>query len=206
MVRLHKDKTEEVCRILSQAMQNDPLSAFWFPDKTRRVQDLIDMFLPEVKYCFHHGIVYATSERMEGITLWLTVKSIPRTLGMLINNGALSLLFKFPFRTIRSMNAYEKFAAKIHRNIAPLPHWYLHNIAVQRDFRGKGFAGKLIKPILLQLNKEEISCYLETQNPVNVHIYEHYGFRVMDVSEIPGTKGIKNWAMLKVPDISGRKT
>ena len=206
MIRINKNKTEEVCRILAEAMGDDPLSTFWFPDKASRVQNLTAMFRPEVKYCFRHGLVYAASGRMEGVALWLTLKSLPRTLSMLISNGALSLLFKFPFRTIRNMNTYETFAGKIHNKTAPFPHWYLHNIAVQKSFRGKGFAGKLIKPILLELDKTETPCYLETQNPVNVPIYEHYGFKVMNVSEIPGTRGVKNWAMLRVPAESPRQS
>jgi len=199
MIRINKDKTEKVCRILAEAMEDDPLNAFWFPDKATRVQNLIDMFRPEVKYCFRCGLVYASSELMEGVTLWLTEKNIPNTLGMLITSGALSLLFEFPFRTIRSMNTYAKFAAKIHHNITQSSHWYLHNIAVQKAFRGKGTASKLLKPILFELDKKGTPCYLETQNPVNVSIYEHYGFKVMDVSEIPGTGEVKNWAMLRVP-------
>ena len=199
MKRLYRDKTEEICKILAEAMEEDPLSIFWFPDKTTRAQNLIDMFRPEVKYCLRHGLVYAPSEQMEGVAMWLTLKSVPRTLGMLISNGALSLLFKFPFKTIRSMNAYEKYAAKIHHKTAPFPHWYLHNIAVRKTFRGKGFAGKLIKPVLAKLDKTKLPCYLETQNPDNVPIYEHYGFKIMDISEIRGAGGIKNWAMLRLP-------
>ena len=199
MIRIYIDKAESVSNILAEAMADDPLSTFWFPDKTDRIKKLTDMFRPEVKYCFRHGTVYATSALMEGIALLITLKSLPRTLGMLIQNGGLSLLFKFPIKTIQSMNAYEKFAAVIHSRIAPFPHWYLHNIAVQKPFRRKGFAGKLIKPILTELEKREIPCYLETQNPANVPIYEHYGFKVINISKIPGTGGVKNWAMLRVP-------
>ncbi len=58
MVRIYKEKTEEVVRILSEAMKDD----------TNRIQNLKNMFEPEVKYCYENGIVYATSKNIEGFT------------------------------------------------------------------------------------------------------------------------------------------
>ena len=199
MIRIYKEKTEEVVRILSETMKDDPLNVFWFPDDTNRIQNLNNLFEPEVKYCFANGLVYATSENMEGVALWITDKSSTRTAGTLMRYGGLSLLFKIPLKILYEMKAYDKYTQAVHHKYAPFPHWYLHNIAVKNEHQGHGFAGELLKPVLPELDRKGIPCYLETQNPHNVSLYEHYGFKLMEEADIPGNRGVKNRAMLRYP-------
>jgi hypothetical protein len=36
-------------------------------------------------------------------------------------------------------------------------------------------------------DREQLPCCLDTENEVNVPMYEHFGFRVLEASPIPGT-------------------
>jgi len=204
MVSVDRSRIGEVCQLLAEALKDDPLSIYFFPDETTREENLTKMFLPEIRYCFRHGLVYGEiyGDEMAGVAVWLTPESKPRTTFMLIGNGGLGLLFKLPIETLYRMARYDRFSTGIHGKISPFPHWYLHIIAVRGRHRGKGIASRLLRPILAELDRKGLPCYLETQNPANVALYEHFGFQVKDESEIPGTGGTRNWAMLRMP-ISG---
>ena len=56
-----------------------------------------------------------------------------------------------------------------------------------------------MKPMFKKFDEEKISCFLETQTPENVEIYEHLGFKTMHIKEIPKL-GMTNWSMLREPE------
>jgi len=72
----------------------------------------------------------------------------------------------------------------------------LQVIGVDPQFQGKGYAGKLLEPMLARIDEEGLSCYLETQDEADVRLYEHFGFKVIEKSTIPETN-LTNWAMLR---------
>ena len=47
-----------------------------------------------------------------------------------------------------------------------------------------------------RIDREHLSCYLETLTEKNVPIYQHFGFKVAEESTIPSTD-ITIWAMLR---------
>jgi len=67
------------------------------------------------------------------------------------------------------------------------PYWYLDVIVVNPEHQGKGFASQLIKPILLEAEKNHQAVYLETQNKKNIQIYEKYGFILIKEIKLPRT-------------------
>ena len=87
---------------------------------------------------------------------------------------------------------------QIHKKLMKEPHWYLANIGVAPEYQGKGYASKLIKPMLERIDKTDYSVFLETNFEGNVGLYEHLGFEVIDETLIPETE-IRNWAMIRKP-------
>jgi hypothetical protein len=55
-----------------------------------------------------------------------------------------------------------------------------------------------MKPMFKKFDNEKKSCFLETQTPENVEIYEHLGFKKVDTGIIPKTD-VTNWSMLRKP-------
>ena len=53
-----------------------------------------------------------------------------------------------------------------------------------------------MQPVLSRAGAENLSCYLETMNSVNVPFYERHGFHVVSEGEPPGS-GLRIWAMLR---------
>ncbi|MFC1984465.1 GNAT family N-acetyltransferase [Chloroflexota bacterium] len=84
----------------------------------------------------------------------------------------------------------------VHHRLAPFRHWYLQTVGVEPRFRGKGYASKLIRPMLTRIDDEGIPCYVDTLDEYNVPLYEHLGFKVVDKVTIPKTS-LTNWAMLR---------
>ena len=84
----------------------------------------------------------------------------------------------------------------VHQRLAPFKHWFLQTIGVEPRFQGKGYASKLIRPMLTRIDEEGRPCYLETLDEHNVPLYEHLGFKVIDKATVPKTS-LTNWAMLR---------
>ncbi len=201
MIKLPKNEKyiKAVAETLAKEMKEDPLNVALLRDPQKRESQLTVIFLPEVRYCFEEGLVYATSYKLEGIAMWLTPGSKLKNLSMLFKFGGIRVISHIsPIAIIKFMQ-YDKFAQRLRDRFAPTDHWYLHNIAVKQSYRGKGFAGKLLKPILKDIDTSGRICFLETQNPQNVPIYKHYGFQVVWEGKIPHIEEVKHWAMLRKP-------
>ena len=89
-----------------------------------------------------------------------------------------------------------EFIDAAHKRLAPFKHWFLQTVGVDPQFQGKGYAGKLLRPMLARIDEEGLPCYLETLDERNVPLYEHFGFSVAEESAIPETD-LTNWAMLR---------
>ena len=84
----------------------------------------------------------------------------------------------------------------VHNRLVPSRHWFLQAIGVDPQFQGRGYASKLLRPMLSRIDEEGLPCYLETLDETNVPLYEHFGFKVIEKSTIPQTS-LTNWAMLR---------
>lgn len=89
-----------------------------------------------------------------------------------------------------------KYIDAVHKRLAPFKHWFLLTIGVDPDFQRKGYASKLLRPMLTRIDEEGLPCYLETLDETKIPLYEHFGFKVVEKSTIPETK-LTNWAMLR---------
>ena len=95
------------------------------------------------------------------------------------------------------MRRLGEYIDTVHQRLAPFKHWFLQTIGIAPQFQGKGYAGKLLRPMLSKIDEEGLPCYLETLDEQNVLLYEHFGFKVIEKSTILETK-LTNWAMLRV--------
>ena len=84
----------------------------------------------------------------------------------------------------------------VHKRLTPFKHWFLQTIGVAPQFQGEGYAGKLLRPMLSRIDEDGLPCYLETLDEPNVSLYEHFGFQIVDKSNVPEASLI-NWAMLR---------
>jgi ribosomal protein S18 acetylase RimI-like enzyme len=195
LIRLAKSQIKPASKVLARAFQDDPLWAYFIPDGLMRKSKLhyISDFL--VRYGVLYCQSYATSG-LEGVALWVSPEQGELTLWRMIRCGALTLYFNVGRKIVSRMNSFFDYSGKVHHRLAPFPHWYLGLIGVDPEFQGRGYASALIKPMLAQIDKEHLPCYLETANEKNVPVYEHYGFEVVESGTIPSSS-VNYWAMLR---------
>jgi GNAT superfamily N-acetyltransferase len=64
-------------------------------------------------------------------------------------------------------------------------HYRIKIIAIDKELRGSGAFRRLITPVLEYADRENIPVVLETLNPVNVGLYEHFGFTLIKTISHP---------------------
>jgi ribosomal protein S18 acetylase RimI-like enzyme len=94
------------------------------------------------------------------------------------------------------MKSLGRYLDTVHDRLAPFNHWFLQCIGVDHKLQGRGYASSLLRPILKRIEEEGLPCYLDTLEKQNVQLYEHFGFKVVEESKVPGTN-LTNWAMLR---------
>ena len=94
------------------------------------------------------------------------------------------------------MRGLGQYVDAVHSRLIPFKHWFLQAIGVDPQFQGRGYASKLLRPMLSRIDEEGLPCYLETLEGQNVRLYEHFGFKVLEESNVPNTN-LTNWAMLR---------
>jgi predicted GNAT family N-acyltransferase len=78
------------------------------------------------------------------------------------------------------------------------PHWYLGVLAVTPTLQGRGYARRVVTPILDSANRTQTPVTLETATPINLAIYARFGFEVRTEFDLPGG-GPHVWLLERVP-------
>ena len=195
MISLPVSRIDEAAEMLARAFKNDSEVVHYFPDEADR-DKLLPMYRLVLSYGIKYGEIYTTSPSMEGIAVWLPPGETDVSIWKLINCGAWTLPVKLPpLFLIKYINSLANVKSSHYKN-APMPHWYLFLLGVDTEHQKKGFASKLLKPMLDRFDREHSPCYLETTEEIYVPLYEHFGFKVIESKKVPGTP-IGFWAMLR---------
>ncbi|OGN88444.1 MAG: hypothetical protein A2158_01265, partial [Chloroflexi bacterium RBG_13_46_14] len=183
---------------LTRAFYNYPLLRYYYPDDDKR-EKIGYFFVASGVYAgTFRGEVYTTSVNMEGVAVWILSDYYSMTFSRMIHSVPFSVFLGLIMNGFYKMKDVGAYLDKAHERLAPFKHMYLQMIGVDPQHQGKGNAGKLIKPMLARLDEEKMPCYLETLDEKNVGLYEHFGFKLLEESIIPGTP-LTNWAMLREP-------
>ena len=196
LIRLQKWQVEPASEVLSRAFIDDPELVRFVPEQHKRAKLLPSFFRMTLNHGILHGEVYAVSPDMEGIAMWLPSGASDITLWTMMRCGGLAFLFKVSWKFLWKMKQDEDFVSKLRQRLAPFPHWYLAVLGVAPKFQGKGYASKLLQPMLNRLDAANSPCYVETSIEEYVLLYQYFGFRVIYEGVLPGS-GSRMWAMLK---------
>ena len=159
---------------------------------------LKSLFYFRIKYGLTYGKVYTSSEEIDSVAIWLPTEKPGMPFSQMVRCGVLLSGFTIGISNVLRMMSIEKYLAAIHLKIITESHWHLSPIAIDPAFQGQGIGSSLMKPMFEKFDNEKKSCFLETQTPENVEIYEHLGFKKMGTGIIPKTD-IPNWSMLREP-------
>lgn len=196
LFRVTKPLIRRASEVCGRAFQDESMFISLVPDEATRSRSLPHIFEFVIRYGVLYGEVYATSEDLEGIAVWLPLETLNMTLWRTLRSGGLSLLTKVESSALATFQRFDSAERRAHNRLASFPHWYLALIAVDPCFQEKGLAGSLLRPMLSRIDAENLPCYLETHSKKNVAIFQHFGFRVLEEFIVP-VDGRRLWAMLR---------
>jgi ribosomal protein S18 acetylase RimI-like enzyme len=196
LIEVDKAHIGPAVKTLSRAFQGYPLIQYSYPDAALREHVSHYFFVAAVRYGIRYGVVHATSPEFEGVAVWMPPGGFPMTFGRVLRSVPLSVMAGFLLAGGGRMYNVSNYLDTMHKRLTPFRHWYLEAIGVSPESRGKGFAAVLVRSMLAIIDEEGLPCYLETMDEKNVGIYERFGFKVIEESQVPGTP-LFTWAMLR---------
>ena len=196
LLQLNESNIKPAAEVLALAFQNYPLLQYGFPGELEREKMASYFFQYFLSYCVRYGEVYATSPNLEGIAVWIPSTNYPVTFWRLLHSVPPLIIFGLGMHRGFKMRRLGEYLDTVHKRLTPFKHWFLQTIGIAPQFQGKGYAGKLLRPMLSKIDEEGLPCYLETLDEQNVSLYEHFGFKIVDKSNVPETS-LTNWAMLR---------
>jgi ribosomal protein S18 acetylase RimI-like enzyme len=196
LIRLGKSDAQSASNVLVRAFQNYPALKYYYPNSSRR--NKVNLYFNSLSSYFgiHFGEMYTTSPNLEGIAIWIHSANYNMKFLNLLRSVPLSILLGFGLAAGFKLRKMGEYIDRVHNRLAPSDHWYLFALGVDPKYQGKGYASKLVRPMLTRADQEKLPCYLETNDEVDVPIYQHFGFKVVEEGIVPGTN-VKNWAMLR---------
>jgi GNAT superfamily N-acetyltransferase len=181
--------------LISRAFYDDPLYTYIIPDETDRKKYFPYIFKAYIWYCIHYGVVYASSQNLEGVALWVPSEFAYITPERSKECGD-EVFFYVLGRKYLERLSITSYPNDVHEQLIKEPHIYLMVIAVDPKFQGMGYGKKLLFPMIEYLDENNLKCYLDTNKESNVGLYQKYGFKILKEFEIENT-GITNWSMLR---------
>jgi ribosomal protein S18 acetylase RimI-like enzyme len=205
-MRSHLDSLERVtsgflapaASVLSRAFWNDPLTVYFFNAEEKRKVFLPAYFVYRLKQALRWGEVYATSQNLESIAVWRHSREIESSLWKDLRTGGLRLYRLCGSELITRMKQVDQFTIERRRMLAPSSYMHLGPLGTDPSHQGRGYATRLVRPMLDYLDERGLPCYLEAQSESNVSLYQHYGFEVVAEGHVPIAE-IPHWDMIRLP-------
>ena len=199
LYKIRKQDIEAACRVLGKAFHDDPAWIHVIPDENERQEKLPFIFEYVVRYSMKYGEVYAPTEKLEGIAVWVPHTTVERSIWRIFRSGAyraaIKMGSKIGKRVEKLFNPIEKDRRE---HMQDRSYEYLQAIGVLPEFQGQGLGGSLLKPMFERADIEGNLVYLETETEENMHMYLNYGFQTLGEGLAPGAD-FHFWKMVREP-------
>jgi ribosomal protein S18 acetylase RimI-like enzyme len=171
----------EAADVLARAFHDDPMFSWVLPVEDTRNRRLRRYFVTELRHesLRHGGVEVARdSGRIAGVAVWFPPGTWTGT-----GVGALPGYLMAFGRRVGACARYASVAVRAHPR--EQPHWYLAMIGVDPSRQGRGAGAALLRSRLERCDQDGIAAYLESSKPQNVPLYEHFGFQITGVLDLP---------------------
>jgi GNAT superfamily N-acetyltransferase len=199
LLKLDKKLAEPAIKMLTRAFWTYPILTYYFPEESLRRYISDSMLAFPIYTCLRYGEIYSTSQQLEGVAVWSPSEKYPVSFWGILRTVPLRYIFGMTLNEMARMQTVDRFLNDIHKRLVPYSHMYLEILGVDPPYQKRGFSSKLMKPMLQRLDREQRPCFLETQDPQDVPIYQHFGFEIIDQSAIPESP-LTSWALLRKPN------
>jgi ribosomal protein S18 acetylase RimI-like enzyme len=179
----------------ARAFADDETTRFLIPDATKR-----DNLRFSFEYYLNLSLIvgkgtFVTSPKCEGVAMWFE-SQYKESFFDHLRAGFPFLPLRIGWGFLLREAQLDLHFSRLRRELAPKRHMYLAILAVDPDHQGKGFASKLVRPMLEYLDEQKMPVYLETQNLKNVAMYRGWGFDLLKEEMLPESD-LKLFLMLR---------
>lgn len=182
--------------VLGEAFAQDPFIAYMLPDPTTRVQQLTKLFLPLMRCSLRCGGVETSSDG-GGALMWISGATFawPLKTMELVRSGLIWLPWSIGLPAFKRLQAHDSACEHALLHKAPKDFAYLWVVGVHPDYAGRGLGKQMIHSAMDTMRQQGHStCWLRTENPNNVGLYEHLGFNQV-LTKTPPSSGLQSWLM-----------
>eukprot|EP01068_Selenidium_serpulae_P002155 Selendium_serpulae@DN2235_c0_g1_i1.p1 len=158
-------------KVLTDAFADDPIT-LW-TSQNPKVNEVAQELL--VTHYAKKGVCQLV-DSPGGATLWSTPRLQEEEMKITLGMG-FRLWWAGGFGFLRKVRVLMNCLESNHAALKLEPHYYLIQIGVESNARGKGVGGCLMRSMLEQIDLENVGVYLENSKPIdNTPFYERHGF------------------------------
>lgn len=174
----HQSDVPQIARLLAEALLNDPLQRWLFPEEQSRLAKSTRVFRRLLKTQIASGLVRVIRDehgQPVSVAVW-TPPHPPAPSRWAHYAESLFMRWTYGRRIHEVRNGFTALAARHPRE----PYWYLLALATAPSQRGKGHAAQLLEEQICKCRPTKELIALETSQPQNVSYYQKLGFVVED--------------------------
>jgi GNAT superfamily N-acetyltransferase len=180
------DDRERCTATIVAAFVNDPLMRWMFPDADQYFAAFPQVIRHYGGTAFDLGTAFRTDDS-SGCACWLAP-------GQAIDEEALGGVLEAAVEPERLGVIFE-FMEQVGASHPEVDHWHLPGIGVDPSRQGTGLGSLLRTHTLAEVDRNGGVAYLESSSPLNVPLYERFGFEV--TAEIQAGDSPTIWPMLR---------
>lgn len=199
LIKLSKKHIKPASLMLSRAFQNDAVIRWQIPELKRRLIRVQNYWQLSLRIGIKYGVVYGTSEDLEGIII-LRPPTKEVSYWKYLTNGVIKFPIIFGIKSTKRITFVQAVRDSLRNIYMKLPHWYLELLAVDPKHQGKGFARMLLEPFLKYIDQAKLPIWLDTTNKGNLAFFEKFNFTVLEEIIIPNTN-IITWFMVRYGEL-----
>lgn len=189
LYRVKEEDLERLRKILTECFSDDPLYHTLIPNDAARERLLPELFSCDLTEFFQTCEIYSDSPELNGLLVvadetehyhvlhnWATqLKSLILTDGYLIREDpSLQTFWNF---ILGKDYLNSRWTDQLHQP----DRIHIIYLAVAPSMQHHGLAEKLMDEVIRYAQSHKLMISLETHNPHNVPIYEHFGFKLYGV-------------------------
>jgi ribosomal protein S18 acetylase RimI-like enzyme len=179
LYRLTEDDIDKASKVLRDAFIDYPTFRYLFPEINERKEKLRYVMRFFLKLGLLHGEVIAPSKNIEGVSIWYKSNNLNFGLSSLIKAGLISTIYNLNIKLFIKFKILGD-AKKVNRDkLLDNEYYFLDLIGIAPSYEKQGYARLLLDSMIRKIDKESMSCFLETSNIRNIDYYTRFGFSLL---------------------------
>jgi GNAT superfamily N-acetyltransferase len=189
------EEDEQVVQLFGRAFLDDPAIVALLKENEpeKRRQRMMFYFRASLAACKQFGrllFLQSEAEGIAGAALVYPPGAYPPPVGKqfalfasTIRGAGISGLHRWAWWMVQANRGHS-----IHQ-----AHYYLELIGIDPLRQGQGLGALILTEIVASADRERVGCFLETSNPRNVPIYQHFGFEIRSEGKPLGVPTYYMW-------------